>query len=275
MRSRNKIRRDIAGVQEYCRRFAEGPPTPAPPVAVSPDVKRVSMLISMALDLLGEAAVGKGLELGCGFGSLLFPMAEAMPEVRWMAMEHPRREYVNQPEYRAMFEKFKCELVLSDIVRDPFPMPDEEFDVVTFSEVLEHLPVERLNPILREIARVTKTGGILLVSSPNLASLENRIRLAKGKSILDMPDQVSYAVGTYGHIRLYTTGEIRKAMERLEFETLRCEIESCNAGYRGASERSLLRQTYRMYERLERVLPALKRMGDTWYLALVKRPAGE
>ena len=244
-------------------------------MGVSPDVKRVSMLISMALELCGKTAAGKGLEIGCGFGSLLFPMARALPNVGWTAIEHPGREYVNKAEYRAAFGKFKCELVLSDIVREPFPLPAEEFDVVTFSEVLEHLPAERLYSILREIARVTKTGGILIVSSPNLTSLENRIRLAKGKSILEMPDEMSYAAGTYGHIRLYTTAEISRAMERLGFEKLRCEIESCNAGYRGASERSLLRRSYRLYERLERLLPPLKRLGDTWYVAFAKGPARE
>ena len=51
--------------------------------------------------------------------------------------------------------------------------PDNYFSVVTFSETLEHLPVERLNFVLAELARVTCDGGLLLMSSPNQASLEN------------------------------------------------------------------------------------------------------
>lgn len=272
LKTRRQIQKEIAGIHEFCRQFSEATHGPAPLVAVSPDVKRVSMLISLALELCGELRAGNGLEIGAGFGSLLFPMAAALPHIHWTAIEHPGREFVSKPEYRAAFDKFHCELILSDIVREPFPFPDDAFDVVTFSEVLEHLPAERLYPVLGEIARVTMTGGILIVSSPNLTSLENRIRLAKGKSILEMPDEMSYAAGTYGHIRLYATAEILQAMERLGFEKLRCEIESCNAGYRGKSERSLRRRAYRMYERVERLLPPLKRLGDTWYLALAKRP---
>ena len=79
---------------------------------------------------------------------------------------------------------------------------------MTFSEVLEHLPLERVNFVLSELARAVHPGGILIVSSPNQASLENRIRLLKGKSILEMPDEMDHAKETFGHIRLYTMAEV-------------------------------------------------------------------
>ena len=41
------------------------------------------------------------------------------------------------------------------------PSPDQSFDVVLCAEVLEHLPFEKFETCLREIARVSKAGAVL------------------------------------------------------------------------------------------------------------------
>lgn len=53
-----------------------------------------------------------------------------------------------------------------DIVSDitDIPVPDNEFDAVLCSEVLEHVPNPEL--AVKELARVTKKGGILLLTAP-------------------------------------------------------------------------------------------------------------
>ena len=81
--------------------------------------------------------------------------------------------------------------------------------MVTFSEApYKYLPPERLNFVLSELARVIRRGGILLMSLPNQASLENRLVLLKGKSILAMPHRLPFLGDTFGHIRLYTRSEM-------------------------------------------------------------------
>lgn len=59
-----------------------------------------------------------------------------------------------------------------------FPFKDGEFDMVNCGEVIEHM----YNPdnLLREINRVLKKGGYLVITTPNLASWLNRIALALG-----------------------------------------------------------------------------------------------
>lgn len=235
-----------------------------------PDVRRVSLIISLAHSVLGTSVTSKGLEIGSGYGYLLFPMAMFLPEVRWSAAEHPDRSYVNKQAYLKMFRDHNCELVKTDIIREPLPFPDGQFLLVTFSEVLEHLPMERLNFVLSEIKRVLRTGGILIASSPNQASLENRLLLLKGNSILTMPDEIDYAKGTFGHIRLYTSAEIQSTMEKAGFTLERLVIESNNSAYRGASQRSWQRRLYRIYERVEQRMGVLRSMGDTWYMAFRK-----
>jgi hypothetical protein len=43
-----------------------------------PDVRGVSLLVSMAHSLVAESAAGEGLEVGCGYGYLLFPNASRL-----------------------------------------------------------------------------------------------------------------------------------------------------------------------------------------------------
>ena len=238
-----------------------------------PDVRRVSLIISLVQSLLGAGASGEGLEVGSGYGYLLFPMALFFPQVRWSAVDHPGRTYERREEFQNTFRHYNCRFAPLDIVREPLPFPDAHFLVVTFSEVLEHLPVERLNFVLSEMARVVRPGGILVMSSPNQASLENRLRLLKGKSILAMPDEMESAKGIFGHIRLYTRSEMESAMSRLGFSLENSLIESNVSAYRGTFPGNWRRRIYRLYEYLEETLPILRRMGDTWYLAFRKHAA--
>jgi ubiquinone/menaquinone biosynthesis C-methylase UbiE len=54
------------------------------------------------------------------------------------------------------------------------PYPDASFDVVTATEVIEHL--ENYREILREIHRILNPKGICILSTPNVLSVNSRIR---------------------------------------------------------------------------------------------------
>ena len=236
-----------------------------------PDIRRVSLFVSLALSATGENFSGEGLELGCGYGFLLFPLAKFLPRIHWTGIEHPDRTFFDQPAYRQTIHDYNCQLVGLNFVHEPLPFPDNSFSIVTFSETLEHMPVERIPFIFSEMHRVLRPGGLLLVSSPNQVSLENRIRLGKGKSILELPDDVAIAKGTYGHIRLYTVAEITAFLSRYGFSLERAVLESNNSAYRGASANSLRRRLQRLYERIEQRLGFLRGLADTWYTVFRKK----
>jgi SAM-dependent methyltransferase len=63
------------------------------------------------------------------------------------------------------------ELDCFNVETDEFPYPDATFDVVVFSELIEHLAV---NPVwtLAEIHRVLRPGGHVVVTTPNALSLD-------------------------------------------------------------------------------------------------------
>jgi SAM-dependent methyltransferase len=137
-----------------------------------PDVRRVSLLVSLTQLAAGSDLQGEGLELGCGYGYLLLPMAIFFPQIYWIGVEHPDRNYFGRQEFQQTLRDHNCQLVGCNITHEFLPFPDATFPVLTFSETLQHLPAERLNFVLDEISRVIRPGGLLIASSPNQASLE-------------------------------------------------------------------------------------------------------
>jgi len=273
--TRAEIEKRIAPVIASCRsRFAltasDEADAPATQESLRPEIRRVSLIASMVVSLCGNDPAGEALEVGSGFGYLLFSLAALFPQIRWSTIEHPAQPFATRKKYQKAFRDCQCRFELLDLLHSPLPFPDGHFSLVTFSEVLEHLPPDHVNFILREIARTIHPGGILIASSPNQASLENRLRLFRGKSIFEFPDELPYAKGLYGHIRLYTTVEMQCAMAKLGFTLGLRTLESNNSSYRGTSPRSWKRWTYRLYEGLEQQFTILRPLADTWYMAFRK-----
>lgn len=95
-----------------------------------------------------------------------------------------------------------------DLDREPLPWPEGTFDAIVAAEVLEH--VIDTDHVLAEIARVLRPGGALVVTTPNLASLENRVRLLLGR----YPMWMDVGVEGAGHLRYYTPRVLRAQLAR-------------------------------------------------------------
>ena len=89
--------------------------------------------------------------------------------------------------------------------------PDETFDVVYMSEVIEHI-VEPI-PLLEEIHRVLRPGGIALLGTGNAQSWSARLR---GR------DWDYYLFGGHLHIRFYGPKSARVLAERAGFASVEC-----------------------------------------------------
>jgi SAM-dependent methyltransferase len=96
-------------------------------------------------------------------------------------------------------------LVESDVHQvqgDALPFPDAEFDRVVVVDMLEHVPDDRA--FARELARVTKPGGRLVVNTPHLKKTALR-RLRHG---LGQTDE------KHGHLRPgYTPDDLKSLLE--------------------------------------------------------------
>lgn len=113
-----------------------------------------------------------------------------------------------------------------DIETETFPFEDGAFGTVLFLEVLEHL---RINPLhtSRELARVLKPGGRLLLSTPNITPIK-RLMFLMGKSYqgdLVTEFRKLETVGHMGHFRLYDLSDIRVILDHVGLEVVATSFE--------------------------------------------------
>lgn len=156
------------------------------------------------------------LEVGIGYAIVTTAMHHTFGPgaLEIHALEHPDRKYLRMSTFQEQLRRTRVTLTPYDILAGRWPFPAGRFDIVLFSEVLEHLPPTRLPGVLDEIARVLSDGGRLVGSSPNLAAWRVRWKMLRGKSPFDPAVCLDWAPGTYGHIRLYTGDEMAALCRR-------------------------------------------------------------
>ena len=96
---------------------------------------------------------------------------------------------------------FKC-----DIELEALPFPDNYFDNVLMMQVMEHLG-RRPMGALKELRRVTKPGGKLILSTPNFFCLKNISKLLFTGVQHELVNLIKHNDYT-GHIRTYTMKEL-------------------------------------------------------------------
>jgi predicted SAM-dependent methyltransferase len=99
-----------------------------------------------------------------------------------------------------------------DISKTRLPVNDEQYDLIIFSEVLEHL----LNPAaaMKEIYRILKMSGYFFLSTPNATKLSYVIRTFKGRTVFD---KISIDSPYARHNREYTMKEAQNLLSSFGF----------------------------------------------------------
>ena len=105
---------------------------------------------------------------------------------------------------KAMAEVAKsyCDHVIVANVEEieELPFPGRYFDVIIFSDVLEHL--RRPDLVLMAFKRYLHPDGFVIASVPNIARIEYRIRLLLGK--FDYEDHEKSGILSSAHLRFFT-----------------------------------------------------------------------
>jgi len=141
-----------------------------------------------------------------------------------------------------------------NIEKERFPFGDGTFDVVLFCEVLEHLLEDPLFP-LREIQRVLKPGGTMILTTPNASRLENAARLLAAENIYDPYS----GYGPYGrHNREYTLKELKLLLEHAGFQ-----VDT-------AFSADVHENRANLYVPVSKMMPLLKRHADLGQYLFVK-----
>ena len=129
------------------------------------------------------------------------------------------RSQLQSVKNAATGETLSFEMLNVDVERDRFPFPDEHFDVALCCELIEHLTTDPMRMLI-ELNRVLKWGGLLIVTTPNIACAFSLGKALAGNS--------PYVYGEYNpkspgdrHSREYTPNDVKLALNAAGFKIVK------------------------------------------------------
>lgn len=107
---------------------------------------------------------GRHLDIGAGTGALITLLQDTHPGMATHACDY------TDSLMRVSGQKVD----IANLNDEALPYVSETFDLVTCTEVVEHL--ENYRRLVREVFRVTKPGGAAIFTTPNVLNLQSRLR---------------------------------------------------------------------------------------------------
>lgn len=150
------------------------------------------------------------LDIGCSDGTKTIQYAKKLS----IPIDNVCGFEANPKKIKLAQEHFRIFNV--NLEHDTFPFQDQEIEVITCNQVLEHL--KNIFLPLSEMDRVLKIGGHLMIGIPNLAALHNRIFIIFGR-------QPSCNAIMGPHIRCFT----HKGFLKFIRQNTNFELQSINA----------------------------------------------
>lgn len=150
------------------------------------DSSRIRKVLNIIMSFKKEMKKGRLLEIGCLSGRML----STLKSEGWNCYGIDIIDKPKNFDKDIIFIKHNVEEIL--------PFENDFFDIVYAGEVIEHL--YDTDNFIKEIARILKPEGYIIITTPNIASFINRFLLLAGK----LPRYVEYKKGGDGHIHLYT-----------------------------------------------------------------------
>jgi SAM-dependent methyltransferase len=146
--------------------------------------------------------------------------------------------------------------------------PDESFDIVLCSDVVEHL--ENPEKCFAEIRRVLKSGGTAIITTPNPSSTMIKLASVLRSAGLLMKPQVLETAQDGGHISLQGLNEWIQMAKETGFEVRAVRRGALLFGGHAYNRRPMLFALVLLADRLLDFLPAFGNWGEAVTLKLVK-----
>lgn len=152
------------------------------------------------------------MDLGCGTGYYLFLLSSLPVKLNLIGLDSDKKAL---EEAKESLKNRKIRFILGDSHKLPFK--ENTFDKIVASEVLEHLDNDE--KALKEMYRVLKRGGVLVVSVPSINypffwdPINWLLQYFFGTHI-----KGGFFSGIWsGHLRLYKIEELKKKFKRADF----------------------------------------------------------
>jgi cyclopropane-fatty-acyl-phospholipid synthase len=155
------------------------------------------------------------LDIGCGWGALLFHAAERYGvDATGITLSQNQFDYVSQEiAARGLGGRVRVEL------RDYRDLSeDSTYDKVASVGMFEHVGVRRFPDYFRKIYRVLKPGGFVLNHGITLNSVD---KLNLGRDISDFVEDYVFPGGQLTHVAHVIEGMAREGLELVDAESLR------------------------------------------------------
>ena len=188
---------------------------------LSPSTRVIARAAARAvLRHVGTAGAPKLLDVGCGhmdktavFSRLGFECS-AVDDLRnpWHEAAGARTRIV------AFALRAGIDFRVSSAGRGPLPVPTDHFDVVTLTDVVEHMH-DSPWALLDTAGVHLKPGGILCITTPNSVNLRKRLSVLSGRTNYPPVEQFFRAPPPWrGHVREYTLREATYVCREAGFE---------------------------------------------------------
>lgn len=155
------------------------------------------------------------LDVGAGRGELL-GLLQAEFSVNARACDY----------HIELFERKEVPIDKINLNLEDLPYANDSFDIITCSEVVEHL--ENYRRVLREIYRVLKPGGLVIVTTPNVLNMRSRLRYF-GSGFYNLfgplPLKNDKLYSTGGHITPIPFFYLAHALRDSDFTDVRLDID--------------------------------------------------
>lgn len=148
------------------------------------------------------------LDIGCGDGTISVLIRE---------LKNCKVVGVDISSNALKLAKKKDIEVIQHNLEEPLPFKDSSFDCVFAGEIIEH--IFDTDFFVREIWRVLKPHGKLIVTTPNLAGLGSRISLLLGKKPWMINNRLTSE--SAGHIRYFVAKDLVELLEDNGFKVVK------------------------------------------------------
>ena len=150
----------------------------------------------------------KLLDAGCGKGSLYDLTKTKYSEIYAVDLDP---DALKKAKSKGYF------VTMADLNKETLPFEDSSFDAVACLDVIEHL----VNPthLIKEIRRVIKQDGVLIVSTPNVQWLYHLLRLLRGQGLKTSFGSLNDPLDG-GHLHYFTFHDVKKILKAHGFNIL-------------------------------------------------------